>query len=150
MSYKAIWFRKSASQLQLLDQSVSFDMVRVIVSDRLPLAVKEMESKGLDLDDPALWWQPLSIDGVIKIENAQGKLFRVAIYLTSDDRTAEKVLETIASKKFRAIRTDLGIDQHWVVLTDTKKPHSDEEWMDLLYGQIDRSSGTSGCTLLEM
>ena len=150
MSYQAIWFRKSVSQLRLLDRSVSFETVRTIVSDRLPLAVKDMESKGLDLEDTDHWWESLFINGVISIEDAQGKLFKVAIYLVNDRRVAEKALETVESTKFRTIRNDLRIDQHWIVLTDAKKPHSDDEWMDVLYEQIDRSSGKSGCALIEM
>ncbi len=150
MSYQVIWFRKSINQLRLLDRSVSFETVRAIVSDRLPLAVKDMESKGLDLEDTDYWWESLFITGVIKIENAEGKLFKVAIYLVTDRKVAEKVLETVESKKFRIIRTDLGIDQHWIVLTDAKKPHSDDEWMDVLYEQIDRNSGRAGCALIKM
>ncbi len=150
MSYQAIWFRKSINQLRLLDRSVSFETVRAIVSDRLPHAVKDMESKGLDLEDTDYWWESLFITGVIKIENAEGKLFKVAIYLVNDRKVAEKVLETVESKKFRIIRTDLGIDQHWIVLTDAKKPHSDNEWMDVLYEQIDRNSGRAGCALIKM
>lgn len=150
MSYQAIWFRKSVSQLQLLDGSVKFETVRSIVSERLPLAVKDMESKGLDLEDTDYWWKLLFINAVIKIENAQGKLFKVAIYLLNDRRVAEKALETVESKNFRIIRNELKIDQHWIVLTDNKKPHSDDDWMDVLYEQIDRSSGKSGCALIEM
>lgn len=150
MSYQVIWFRKSVNQLQLLDRSVSFEIVRTIVSERLPLAVKDMEAKGLDPEDTDHWWESLFINGVIKIENAQGKLFKVAIYLVNDPKVAEKALETVESKKFRIIRTDLGIDQHWIVLTDARKPHSDDKWMDVLYEQIDRNSGKSGCALIEM
>jgi len=150
MSYQVIWFRKSINQLRLLDRSVSFETVRAIVSDRLPLAVKDMESKGLDLEDTDYWWESLFITGVIKIENAEGKLFKVAIYLVNDRKVAEKVLETVESKKFRIIRTDLGIDQHWIVLADAKNPHSDDEWMDVLYEQIDRNSGRAGCALIKM
>ncbi len=150
MSYQVIWFRKSVNQLRLLDRSVSFETVRSIVSERLPLAVQDMESKGLDLEDTDYWWKSLLINGVINIENAQGKLFKVAIYLVNDRRIAEKALETVESKKFRIIRTDLGIDQHWIILTDAKKPYSDDEWMDVLYEQIDQSSGRSGCALIEM
>ena len=145
-----MWFRKSVSQLQLLDGSVNFETVRSIASERLPLAVKDMESKGLDLEDTDYWWKLLFINGVIKIENAQGKLFKVAIYLVNDRRVAEKALETVESKKFRIIRNELKIDQHWIVLTDTNKPYSDDDWMDVLYEQIDRSSGKSGCALIEM
>ncbi len=150
MSYQVIWFRKSVNQLRLLDRSVSFETVRAIVTERLPLAVQDMESKGLDLEDTDYWWKSLLINGVIKIENAEGKLFKVAIYLVNDRRIAEKSLETVESKKFRIIRTDLGIDQHWIILTDAKKPYSDDEWMDVLYEQIDQSSGRSGCALIEM
>lgn len=150
MSYQVIWFRKSVNQLRLLDKSISFETVRAIVSDHLPLAVKDMESKGLDLEDTEPWWKSLFINEVIRIENAEGKLFKVAIYLVNDRKVAEKVLETVESKKFRTIRTALGIDQHWIVLTDGKKPYSDDEWVDVLYEQIDQNSGMSGCALIEM
>ena len=150
MSYQSMWFRNSASQLQLLERSVSFEIVRTIVSERLPLAVQEMESKDLDLEDPNQWWELLFIDGVIRIENASGKLFRVAVYLMDDWRAAVKTLSVIESRKFQAIRTDLGIDQHWIVFTDARQHHSNDEWMDLLYEQIDRKPRESGCALIEM
>lgn len=92
MSYQAMWFRSAASQLRLLDRALSFESVRAIVSDRLPLAVKKMELKGLDLEDPTHWWELLFIDGAITIENAQGKPIRVAIYLMDNWRTAVKTL----------------------------------------------------------
>jgi hypothetical protein len=145
-----MWFRSAASQLQLLEPGLSLKSVRAIVSDRLPLSVEEMESKGLDLQDPNSWWELLFIDGVIKIENAQGKLIRVAIYLIDNWRTAVKTLEVIQSRKFQMIRTDLGIDQHWIVFTDAKNPHPNEWWIDLLYGQIDQEPSKSGCALIEM
>lgn len=150
MSYQSMWFRNSASQLQLLDRSVSFEIVRAIASDRLPLAVQEMESKDLDLEDPNHWWELLFIDGVIRIENAAGKLLRVAVYIMDDWRAAVKILSVIESRKFQAIRTDLGIEQHWIVFTDTRQPHSNDEWMDVLYGQLDQKQRESGCALIEM
>ena len=150
MSYQAMWFKSSASQLRLLERSLNFESVREIVSDRLPLLIKEMESKGLDLEDPNHWWELLFIDGVIRIENASGKLFRVAVYLMDDWRTAVKTLSVIKSRKFQAIRTDLGIDQHWIVFTDAKQPHSNDEWMDVLYRQMDQEPRESGCALIEM
>lgn len=43
MSYQVIWFRKSISQLRLLDNSISFETVRSVASKHLPLVVKDME-----------------------------------------------------------------------------------------------------------
>lgn len=150
MSYQVIWFRKSISQLRLLDNSISFETVRSVASKHLPLVVKDMELKGLDPEDTDNWWKSLFISGVIKIENAQGKLFKVAVYLVTDQKVAEKALQTVESKKFRVIRTDLGIDQHWIVLTDANKPYSDDKWMDVLYEQIDQKSGRSGCASIKL
>lgn len=150
MSYQSIWFRRSPSQLQLLERSLSFESVREIISDRLPLAVKEMELKGLDPEDPNSWWDLLLIDGVIRLENAQGKPSRVAICVMDNWRTVVKTLGIVKSKKFQIIRTDLGIDQHWIVFTESKKPYPNEDWMDVLYGQIDQEPSQSGCVLIEM
>lgn len=150
MSYQAIWFRSVANQLRLLDRSLRFESVRAIVGDRLPLLIKEMELKGLDLEDPTHWWESLFIHGVIRIENAQGKPISVAIYLMDNWRTAVKTLEIVECRKFQMIRTDLGIDQHWIVFTDAKEPHSNEYWVDVLYGQIDQEPRKSGCALIEM
>ena len=150
MSYQVIWFRKSINQLRLLDNSISLETVRSVASKHLPLVVKDMELKGLDPEDTDNWWKSVFINGVIKIENAQGKLFKVAVYLVNDQRVAEKALQSVESKKFRVIRTDLGIDQHWIVLTDANKPYSDDKWMDVLYEQIDQKSGSSGCALIKL
>ena len=150
MSYQAIWFRRAASQLRLIDRESNFELVKEMVSDRLPLAFNKMKSKGLDLEDPNHWWELLFVNGLIKIENSQGEVFRVAIYLVNDWRVAEKTLEIVESRKFQAIRAQLGIDQHWIVLTDAKKPHSNDDWTDVLYGQIDQEPRESGCALIEM
>lgn len=150
MSYQAMWFRSAASQLRLLERGLSLESIRAIVSDRLPFSVKEMELKGLDLEDPNSWWELIFIDGVIGIENAQGKLQRVAVYLIDNWQTAVKALKVIESRKFQMLRTDLGIDQHWIVFTEDRKPHSQDYWMDVLYGQIDQEPRESGCALIEM
>lgn len=150
MSYQAMWFRKAASQLRLLDWGENFENVRAMIDERFPLAVKKMKSKGLDLEDPNHWWELLFIDGLIKIENSQGEIFRVGIYLVKDWRAAEKTLEIIESRKFQTVRSELGIDQHWLILTDAKKPHSNDDWIDALYGQIDQEPRESGCALIEM
>ena len=150
MSYQSMWFINSASQLQLLDRSLSFEIIREIVKTRLPLAVQEMDLLGLDSEDPNSWKELIFIDGVIKIETAQGKQIRVAICLMDDWRTAAKALEVVRSRKFQIIRTDLGIDQHWILFTDSKQAHSNDYWLDVLYGQIDRDPNELGCALIEM
>lgn len=150
MSYQSIWFRKAASQLQLLDRGLSFDSVRAIISDRLPLAVQEMQSKGIDLEDPASWWELLFINEVIKVENAQGKQVRVAVCLLDDWKVAVKTLAVIESKKFEMIRTDLGIDRHWIVFADSKSPYPNDLWIDVIYGQIDLEPSKSSCASIEM
>lgn len=150
MSYQSIWFKNAASQLQLLDRGLSFESIRAIVSDRLPLAVKEMQAKGIDLADPASWWELLFINAVIKVENAQGKQVRVAICLLDDWKVAVKTLAIIESKKFEMLRTDLGLDRHWIVFADSKTPYANDIWMDIIYGQIDIEPSKSGCALIEM
>ena len=150
MSYQAMWFVNAASQLQLLDRSLSFETIREIVKIHLPLAVQEMELKGLDSEDPHSWKELIFIDGVIKIETAEGKPIRVAICLMDDWRTATKTVKVVRSRKFQMIRTDLGIDQHWIFFSDNKQDYSNEYWMDVLYGQIDREPSESGCALIEM
>lgn len=70
MSYQAMWFRSAASQLRLLEPSLSLESIRAIVSTRLPFSVRKIESKGLDLQDPNSWWELIFIDGVIGIENS--------------------------------------------------------------------------------
>lgn len=150
MSYQSMWFINSASQLQLLDRSLSFEIIREIVKIHLSLSVQEMELKGLDSEDPHSWKELIFIDGVIKIETAEGKPIRVAICLMDDWRTATKTLKVVKSRKFQMIRTDLGIDQHWILFTDAKQAYSNDYWMDVLYGQIDREPSESGCALIEM
>lgn len=149
MSYQSMWFINAASQLQLLDRSLSFEIIREIVKTRLPLAVQEMDLLGLDSEDPNSWKELIFIDGTIKIENVQGKFQRVAVCLMDDWRTAAKALKVVRSRKFQMIRTDLGIDQHWILFTDAKQAHSNDYWLDVLYGQIDRPNEL-GCALIEM
>jgi len=144
------WFKKAASQLQLLEPDLSFDSVKKIVGEHLPLQLKKMELQDLDMEEASYWWNLLFTDAMLAIENAQGKLFRVATYVTSDWDLAIKALKTVRSTKFQMIRLDMGIDRHWIILTSAKKPHKNDDWVDLLYEQIDKEPSESGSALIKM
>lgn len=150
MSYHILWFRRTAHQLQMLEPDFEFSLLTAILRDRLPYLVQEMAIRGLDLEDPNAWWSAVFMDAVLRIENAQGKNFRVAVGLFEEWEAALNALKTTQSRQFRAIRADLGIDQHWLIYIEGKRPYPNEHWMDLLYREIDRKPGYRGCSLLEM
>lgn len=150
MSYQKMWFRSAASQLKILEQSLDFASVCEIISAHLPLLVAEIKGKGVDLEDPTYWWELVYIDGVVVLENAQGKLMRVAIYMSDNWRTSRTILRIIQSRTFLSIRNDLGINQHWIIYSEAKNPHCTAQWVDVLYAQIDLQPDVFGCVLVEM
>ncbi len=150
MTYQAMWFRQSARKLRLLDfdeKNLPLDRVSSALERYLPDRVRQIDQQGLDADHNATWWELIFVDGLLDIENQEGKTLRVAVGVTSSDRHAHRALSLIRSSGFSQVRRELGIDRQWIVLVKADQPHTQDEWADFLYSWVDRPEEETGCAL---
>ncbi len=152
MSYQSkLWFQRTARELRIVDKdflkNVSVPQIRSAIRSRLSDRVEEADRRGEDLQDPATWLDLVLIDAVVQLENIEGQVFRVAIEVTTRDRHAMNELGLVKSQNFRAVRSALHIDRHWVVLLDSVAPPPQEQLVDAFYEQIDQPGE---CALLDL
>lgn len=152
MSYQSkLWFQRVARELKIIDReflkNITVAALRPAIRARLSDRVEEASGRGEDLQDPATWLDLVLIDAVIRLENIDGEAARVAVLVTTRDRHALNELGLVKSQNFRAVRTALKIDRHWVLLLDSVAPPTQEALVDALYEQIDQPGE---CTLLDL
>jgi hypothetical protein len=152
MSYQSkLWFQRVARELRLVDREffreLSVGMLGPIIRQRLTERVEEAARRGEDLQDPSTWLDLVLIDSVLRLENIEGQAFRVAVEVTTRDRNALNELGLVKSNHFRAVRSKLGIDRHWVLLLDAVSPPAQEQLVDALYEQIDQPGE---CVLVDL
>ncbi|WP_187293896.1 hypothetical protein [Gloeobacter kilaueensis] len=132
-----------ARELKVVDREffrrLTVEALRTAIRSRLSDRVEEASRRGEDLQDPATWLDLVLIDAVVRLENIDGSSFRVAVLVTTRDRHALNELGLVKSQNFRAVRSALGIDRHWVLLLDSVAPPAQEQLVDALYEQIDQS-----------
>ncbi len=144
-------FRAIASQIQILDLTAKdlngkalYNIAKTYLPKRLDFAIKQRQ----DLEDLANLWEILGIDAVIAIEDQQGKLTRVGISLLDNESKAQNLFYDMKGKKRSLIRQDLNIEQYWVIVVQPKNFPEVEEWIDILYQEIDEPPTESGCRLI--
>lgn len=106
------------------------------------------KDKRYDLSDYLILWEILGIDNVIVLENEEGKSLRVAISLRENESKAQSIFYDLKSKQRAGIRQELNIDQYWVIVVKWKDFPQEDEWIDILYGEIDDQSHNSNCRLI--
>jgi len=144
-------FRAIASKIQLLDltaDDLNGKKLYSIAQEYLPKRLDYAVNQRQDLEDLANLWEILGIDAVIAIENEEGKLVRVGISLLDNEGKAQNVFYDLKSKKRTLVRQELGIEQYWVIVVKPKSFPDQEEWIDILYQEIDQPSTASGCRLI--
>ncbi len=145
-------FRAIASKIQVLDLTAGdlnngkklYSIAKEYLPKRLDFAISQRQ----DLEDLANLWEILGIDAVIAIENEEGKLVRVGISLLDNEGKAQNVFYDLKGKKRALVRQELGIEQYWVIVVKPKSFPDQEEWIDILYGEIDQPPGASDCRLI--
>ncbi|MBW4696580.1 MAG: hypothetical protein KME03_01530 [Aphanocapsa lilacina HA4352-LM1] len=152
MSYQSkLWFQRIARELKIVDKeflrTITVATLRPAIRSRLSDRVEEASRRGEDLQDPATWLDLVLIDAVVSLENIDGEAIRVAVLVTTRDRHALNELGLVKSQNFRAVRSALGIQRHWVILLDSVAPPSQEQLVDSLYEQIDQPGE---CTLIDL
>ncbi|MEN9234603.1 MAG: hypothetical protein Q6K59_00235 [Gloeomargarita sp. GMQP_bins_25] len=118
-----------------LDQLVR---VQTLVKERLGEAWKRMQTRGLDLKDPLVWWEQVRVHGILHLETNQGSQERVAAWLETLESRAYGVLEQVKREPYPTLRSELKIDRHWVFWVP-RYPLDTDTWCDVFYSTIDQS-----------
>ncbi|AFZ54252.1 hypothetical protein VKI21_08905 [Cyanobacterium aponinum UTEX 3222] len=106
------------------------------------------KGKRYDLSDYLILWEIIGIDNIITLENQEGQSLRVAITLRESESKAQSIFYDLKSKQRASIRQELNIDQHWVIAVKWKNFPEEDEWIDILYREIDDDSSSSDCRLI--
>lgn len=144
-------FRAIASRIQVLDLSApDFTPKRLlnIAINYLPRRLDKAISQRQDLEDLETLWEILGIDAVIALENQDGKLIRVGVSLLDNEGRGQNLFYDLKGKQQTAIRTKLNIEQSWVIVVKSKNFPEEDEWIDILYREIDEPPTASGCRLI--
>lgn len=151
MTYHKLWFQQTASHLKVLRPFPPFSVVQNFIREYLPNLIDYMDGQGLDLSDPQHWWESIYIDGILELENSEGKTLRVAAGIIEQWRNANAALRLITTPAMAKLRRDsLNVSQHWLFYVSSRKPYPESLWIDLLYEQADTPPTETGCTIIEV
>ena len=145
-------FQTVASQLRVLDfnaPDLKAEYLLSVAEEYLPKRVLWAEKKRHDLTDIHVLWEVLNIDGVILLENQEGNLIRVGVSLVESEKRGRDLMYDLKGKQWYGIRQGLKLEQYWVLVVKWKDfPKEKEEWIDILYREIDTPATASGCRLI--
>jgi hypothetical protein len=105
----------------------------------LPKKTKRALSFHWDCENPNLWLKIiLKIDLLLEIKDINGIPKNVAVGFTQDVVRADANFQGIISESFSKARKALGIDRHWIILTERDEYYpSDGEVIDICIESID-------------
>ena len=88
---------------------------------------------------------------MIGLENLKGELIRVGVALRLRGHQAYRIYSQVQKPNYQNILQQLKIDRFWIfVICDRKYYPSREEWIDLLYEQIDLPVNACKCKLINL
>ncbi|WP_017292876.1 hypothetical protein [Geminocystis herdmanii] len=145
-------FRSIASQLRVLNfhaKDLTEEHLLKVIKQLYPKKFDRAVKMRLDLTDSFTLWEILGIDAVILLENNEGKSIRVGVSLSDKEKNARNLVFSLKSQEGSLLREALNIQQYWVFLVKWKDfPQTPEEWIDILYREIDELPSYSGCRLI--
>ncbi|WP_099239264.1 hypothetical protein [Synechococcus sp. BDU 130192] len=112
MSLLSLQFRSIAARLQVLEKpsaDIRFPRVKQLLESHMGRELLRAIYNHHDMDDPFTYWDLLLIDVVLRLENRQGNVFRVAVYLVPNEFKAYKALRTIHQPAQFRVRQQLNI-----------------------------------------
>ncbi|MBE9223096.1 hypothetical protein IQ215_10350 [Cyanobacterium stanieri LEGE 03274] len=146
-----IRFRAIASRIQVLDltaKDLTVKKLLTIAQEHLPRRLEKAISQRQDLEDLETLWEILGIDAVIALENEEGKLIRVGVTLLENEGKAQNIFYDMKGKQRTAVREKLNLEQFWIMVLKSKNFPEEDEWIDILYREIDQPPTASGCRLI--
>ncbi|MGI0481691.1 hypothetical protein ACN4EE_12975 [Geminocystis sp. CENA526] len=145
-------FRAIASQLRVLNfnaKDLTEEYLLTVIKQLYPKKFDRAVKMRSDLTDSATLWEILGIDAVILLEDNEGKSIRVGVSLLDKEKNARNLVFSLKSQEGSLLREALNIEQYWVFLVKWKDfPQTKEEWIDILYREIDESPNYSSCRLI--
>lgn len=144
-------FRAIASKIQVLDLKAKDLTTRKLLTtakNYLPKRLNWAISQRQDLEDLETLWEILGIDAVIALENLEGKLIRVGVTLLENESKAQNLFYDMKGKQRSALRKELNLEQFWIMVLKSKEFPEEDEWIDILYREIDETPTASGCRLI--
>lgn len=154
MSYTSQRFRNTAAQTKVSDMAAAdlkVEKLIPLVATHLTKKFLDAVASGLDLNNPLTVWSLLHVDGVIRLENVRGETLRVAVAFAPQDNKAFSLFSMAKSSAAIAkVRHLLNIDQYWVFCVDDKHFPTQEEWIDILYSQVDLPVEDHSCKLIKL
>jgi hypothetical protein len=131
-----IWFRPS---LQMLEP---------VLKKHLPKKTDRAINHMSDESDPELWLDLiLKIDSLLSLQDLDGTALRIGVDVTTSRSEVLSKLAAIRSIPFQAIRQELKIDKHWVVLVSASALPSDATLIDTFYEIVDRPEE---CSIIDL
>lgn len=144
-------FLAIASKLKVLDYTASDlneNKLLEVAKEYLPNQVKLALEKRSDLNDFATLWEVIGIHGVIALENEEGEKIRIGVCFCDNEGKGQNLLYDLKRKPYTLVRNALNIQQYWVFVVKSKNFPEEEEWIDILYREIDEFPTNSGCRLI--
>jgi hypothetical protein len=154
VSVLSLRFREQAGRLNILykpELKASFweKMSNVIREELAEEWMRAVKSR-LDTSDPETLWDLLGIDTLICLEDAKGDTNYIAVNLSDQEHRAYKTLTQAKSPRQSKIRRFLNIQRYWVFLLPERSFPTEEDWIDILYGEIDLPIEKGDCKMIHV
>jgi hypothetical protein len=153
MSLLSLRFRHLAFQLKIMQKyhpDLELDNLKKIIHDYLPKQWAKVESSRQDKGDPLTYWNLLNIDEVLSLEDIRGNFTRVGVSFHIKEHQAYSILAKAQKPAYTKVRRTLKIYRYWVFFIEGKYFPSSDEWIDILYHEIDLSTNKVGCKLIQL
>jgi hypothetical protein len=136
-------------QLRLLDNTpIALATVLRIIKRYLPHKCRTAQEFIDHPDDPDEWLDKvLKIDCILKVEQSDRTLQRVAVDVTANWSQFREKYNEITQTKFTKARNELGIDRHWIIGVNPNHLPNPEDLVDAIYNSVDQSET---CLLLNL
>lgn len=134
-----IWFRLACRRLRMLDPNPpTLRMLEPVLKRHLPKKTERAINHMNDESDPELWLDLiLKIDSLLSLQDLDGKALRIGADVTTSSAEVMNKFTAIRSMPFQAIRQELKIDKHWIILVSASSLPSDAMLIDTFYEIVD-------------
>jgi hypothetical protein len=144
-----LWFRLTCRRLRMLDPNPpTLRMLEPALRTHLPKKTERAIHHMSDESDLELWLDlVLKIDSLLSLQDLDGKALRIGADVTLSPSEVVSKFAAIRSMPFQAIRRELNIDKHWVVLVSASALPSDATLIDTFYEIVDHPDECSNIDL---
>jgi len=134
-----VWFQAQMENLRLVDYTpIALATVIRVVRQHLPSKAVTGESYINNPKSVDEWMDKiLKIDIILRVEQADGTIQRVAVDVSANASKARSKFDEIRQSNFGTARRELRLDRHWVVLVNEQKLPSPDDLTDAIYEVVD-------------